>query len=125
MRPTHALAFTAMLISVWTGVAAAQAPPAATPPRPPRVQPPARITEFRAQPETIRPGQAATLIWATENPNGVEIDPEPGRVTPRGSRPVRSRVVGGRFVECALVFLPWLDRGRARPHDDLAHAPAH
>jgi hypothetical protein len=69
-------------------LAIAQAPPPAAPPRPPRVQPPARITEFRAQPATIRPGQSATLIWATENPNGVEIDPEPGRVTPRGSRPV-------------------------------------
>ena len=69
-------------------LAIAQAPPPAAPPRPPRVQPPARITEFRAQPVTIQPGQSATLIWATENPNGVEIDPEPGRVTPRGSHPV-------------------------------------
>ncbi len=84
MRLTQTLALTAISI----GLAAAQAPPAARAPRPPRVQPPARITEFRAQPATIQPGQAATLIWATENPNGVEIDPEPGRVTPRGSRPV-------------------------------------
>jgi hypothetical protein len=84
MRLMHTFVFT----GIWIGLAAAQAPPAATPPRPPRVQPPARITEFRAQPETVRPGQAATLIWATENPNGVEIHPEPGRVTPRGSHPV-------------------------------------
>jgi hypothetical protein len=26
------------------------------------------------------------LVWETENPAGVTIDPEPGRVTPRGSR---------------------------------------
>jgi hypothetical protein len=85
------LALTAILI----GLAAAQAPPEAAPPKPAssgaiqrRTPPPARITEFRAQPASIQPGQAATLVWATENPNGVQIDPEPGRVTPRGSRPV-------------------------------------
>ncbi len=84
MRFTQTLALTATLI----GLATAQAPPAAAPRRPPRVQPPARITEFRAQPASIQPGQTATLIWATEDPNGVQIDPEPGRVTPRGSRRV-------------------------------------
>jgi len=67
---------------------AAQTPPPAAPPKPQRVQPPARITEFHTQPETIQPGQSATLIWATENPNAVSISPEVGKVTPRGSRPV-------------------------------------
>jgi hypothetical protein len=90
MRFAQTLALTATLISF----AAAQAPPA-EPPKPAssgaiqqRTPPPARITEFRAQPASIQPGQAATLVWATENPSGVQIDPEPGRVTPRGSRPV-------------------------------------
>ncbi len=81
------------LLSV--SLAVAQAPPEAAPPKPAssgaiqqRTPPPARITEFRAQPASIQAGQSATLVWATENPNGVQIDPEPGRVTPRGSRPV-------------------------------------
>jgi hypothetical protein len=82
-----------ILTVVLMGVAGAQAPapagqPAAAPPKPQRVQPPARINEFRAQPATIQPGQTSTLIWATENPNGITISPDVGRVTPRGSRQV-------------------------------------
>src|SRR5512132_3810548 len=75
-------------MSIWMSIsfAAAQAPPAAAPPKPQRVQPPARISDFRAQPATVQPGQSATLIWATENPNAITISPEVGRVTPRGSR---------------------------------------
>ncbi len=64
---------------------AAQTPPTAAPAKPVRVAPPARITDFKAQPAAIKPGESTTLIWATENPNGVTIDPAPGRVTPRGS----------------------------------------
>jgi hypothetical protein len=78
------------LISV--SLAVAQGPPA-NPPKPAssgaiqqRTPPPARITEFRAQPASIQPGQSATLVWATENPSGVTISPEPGRVTSRGTR---------------------------------------
>jgi hypothetical protein len=80
------------LISISLAVAQAP-PPAAEPPKPApsaaiqqRTPPPARITDFRAQPESIQPGQSATLVWATENPNSVTINPEPGRVTPRGTR---------------------------------------
>ncbi|MBI2150217.1 MAG: hypothetical protein HYU27_06385 [Acidobacteria bacterium] len=47
---------------------------------------PARIVNFSAEPASIRPGQSFTLIWHAENPSGVTIDPEPGRVMPRGSR---------------------------------------
>jgi hypothetical protein len=47
---------------------------------------PARIISFTAEPATIRAGQSFMLVWQTENPSGVTIDPEPGRVTPRGSR---------------------------------------
>ena len=46
----------------------------------------ARIVSFTAEPASIRPGQSVTLVWQTENPSSVTIDPEPGRVTPRGSR---------------------------------------
>jgi hypothetical protein len=40
---------------------------------------------FAAEPASIKPGEAAILTWATENPNGVTIDPALGRVTPRGT----------------------------------------
>src|SRR5262245_47422296 len=49
----------------------------------------ARIVSFAAQPPSIKPGESVTLVWQTENPTGVTIDPEPGRVTPRGSRQVK------------------------------------
>jgi len=55
---------------------------------PARVVPPARIVSFTAQPASIQPGQPVTLIWATENPNAVTIEPGVGRVTARGSRQV-------------------------------------
>jgi hypothetical protein len=77
-------------VAFWqTGLA--QQPPAAegpstTPQR--RAAPPARITSFKAEPETIQPGQTATLVWAVENPQGTTIDPDIGVVTPRGSRRV-------------------------------------
>ncbi len=68
-------------LPLWLG---AQAPP----PRPARVAPPARIVTFTAKPESIRPGQPVLLIWATENPSGVTIEPGVGRVAARGSRQV-------------------------------------
>src|SRR5215831_13296041 len=49
----------------------------------------ARIISFTAQPASIKPGQTFMLVWQTENPAGVTIDPEPGRVTPRGSRQLK------------------------------------
>src|SRR5258706_2816515 len=55
---------------------------------PARVVPPARIVSFTAQPASIQPGQPVTLIWATENPTAVTIEPGVGRVTARGSRQV-------------------------------------
>jgi hypothetical protein len=50
---------------------------------------PARILDFKATPASLQPGQAATLVWATENPNSVSIDPELGDVTARGSKQVK------------------------------------
>lgn len=45
---------------------------------------PARIMDFKAEPESIKPGQSVTLTWATENPTGVALEPDAGRVTARG-----------------------------------------
>src|SRR5262245_61899826 len=50
---------------------------------------PARIVNFTAAPMSIKPGQSVNLSWLTENPTGVTIDPEPGRVMPRGSRQLK------------------------------------
>src|SRR6185295_13658231 len=47
-----------------------------------------RIVTFEARPSSIRPGESVLLVWSTENPAGVTIDPELGPVTPRGSRQV-------------------------------------
>jgi hypothetical protein len=49
---------------------------------------PARIAKFTAQPESIKPGQSVMLLWATENPVSVSIDPDLGKVRPRGNRTV-------------------------------------
>jgi len=74
------------------GSALAQAPPAPAPPTggSPAYQRagqlPARIMDFKAEPASIQPGQAVTLSWSTENPTGTTIDPDLGRVTPRGVR---------------------------------------
>lgn len=48
----------------------------------------ARIVLFEARPATVRPGQPVLLVWQTENPSGVSIEPEVGAVTPRGSKQV-------------------------------------
>lgn len=83
-------------VALAAGVAMAQAPAAA--PQPGVVsagtgnpyqragQLPARIMDFKAEPASIQPGQKVTLTWSTENPSGVTIDPDLGRVTPRGVR---------------------------------------
>jgi plastocyanin len=47
---------------------------------------PARIVDFKADKMSIRPGQTIQLIWSTENPSSVKIEPGVGRVTPRGSK---------------------------------------
>jgi hypothetical protein len=70
-------------------IAAGQTPaPPVAPAKPARVAPPARIISFMAQPSSIQAGQPVTLVWATENPSGLSIDPDIGRVTARGSRQV-------------------------------------
>src|SRR6476620_11857187 len=50
---------------------------------------PARIIDFKVEPATVRAGQPITLIWATENQNGITIEPEIGNVfQARGSRQI-------------------------------------
>jgi hypothetical protein len=50
--------------------------------------PPARILTFEARPASVKPGQPVLLVWQTENPAGVAIEPGIGAVTARGSRQV-------------------------------------
>jgi hypothetical protein len=51
---------------------------------------PARIMDFKVEPATVRAGQTVTLIWATENQNGITIEPEIGSVfQARGSRQIK------------------------------------
>jgi hypothetical protein len=57
-------------------------------PRPARVAPPPRIVSFTAKPESVTAGQPVLLIWATENPNRVTIDPDVGGVSARGDKQV-------------------------------------
>ena len=47
-----------------------------------------RIVLFEARPATVGPGQPVLLVWQTENPSGVSIEPEVGAVTARGSKQV-------------------------------------
>jgi hypothetical protein len=47
-----------------------------------------RILSFEAQPSSTRPGEPVLLVWRTENPSGVTIEPAIGAVVPRGSRQV-------------------------------------
>ena len=53
-----------------------------------RTAPPARIVSFTANPESVQSGHAVVLVWATENPSGVTLDPDLGRVAARGSKQV-------------------------------------
>lgn len=89
------LGFCVVFAPVWaqsssTSQNSGGAPPAAQTPaqRPARAVPEARIVSFTAKPESVQSGHPVLLIWATENPNGVNIDPEVGRVPTRGSKQV-------------------------------------
>ena len=53
-----------------------------------RFVPPARIVSFTAKPDSVQVGQPVELIWATENPSRVTIDPDVGRVSARGAKQV-------------------------------------
>lgn len=47
-----------------------------------------RIVSFEARPATVRAGQPVLLVWHTENPSAVTIEPGLGPVVARGSRQV-------------------------------------
>jgi hypothetical protein len=106
MKATASLASIAILAALVGAVVWAQAPaqnPSGPAPRAPGAKSAgfegsaygkardleARIVNFAAQPASIQPGQAVTLVWQVENPTGVTIDPEPGTVRPRGSRQLK------------------------------------
>src|SRR3989304_5642135 len=83
--------------TVWAQGPPQQAPPGApaapapaTPSQRAAREIPARLLDFEAEPASIRPGQTGTRLWHTENPLGVTIDPDPGRVMPRGSRQLKA-----------------------------------
>jgi uncharacterized protein YndB with AHSA1/START domain len=48
----------------------------------------ARIMRFEARPASIKPGESVVLVWATENPAGVTIEPDIGTVAARGQKQV-------------------------------------
>src|SRR5262245_5754821 len=48
-----------------------------------------RIVTFEAKPATVKAGQPVLLVWQTENPRGIAIEPGIGAVTPRGSKQIR------------------------------------
>src|SRR5215467_13458666 len=54
-----------------------------------RPQPAPRVVSFEAQPASIKPGETTELVWSTENPAGLTIDPDIGAVTPRGSKQLK------------------------------------
>jgi hypothetical protein len=47
-----------------------------------------RIVNFEARPSSIRPGESVVLVWSTENPSGITIEPAIGPVAARGTRQV-------------------------------------
>ena len=47
--------------------------------------PPPRIVSFEARPASVKPGESVLLVWHVENPTAASIEPEIGRVLPRGS----------------------------------------
>ena len=83
-----------LFIAFWAGRAGAQAPQpgvvsaGAGNPYQRAGQLAARIMDFKAEPASIQPGQKTTLTWSTENPSGISIDPDLGRVAPRGVQQV-------------------------------------
>ena len=47
-----------------------------------------RIITFEARPSAAKAGEPVLLVWQTENPSGVAIEPGVGAVMPRGSRQI-------------------------------------
>ena len=91
MRRVPALMFVLVMYSAsLSGAQQAQQPQqgargggrGAAPPEP-------RIVTFEARPSSIRPGESVVLVWSTENPSGITLEPEVGPVPARGTRQVK------------------------------------
>src|SRR5580692_1529572 len=78
-----------LLMSSTIWAQAPQAPQAGRGGRGGQPAPEARIVSFEARPSSIRPGESVLLIWSTENPSGITIDPEIGPVAARGTKQVK------------------------------------
>jgi len=51
-----------------------------------------RIVNFEARPSSIKPGEAVVLVWSTENPSGITIEPAIGPVAARGTKQITPTV---------------------------------
>src|SRR5262249_49499430 len=82
-------AFAAMLILTIavTGFTQAPAPQAGRGGRGGGPEP--RIVTFEARPSSVRPGESVVLVWSTENPSGITIDPDIGVVAARGTKQIK------------------------------------
>jgi hypothetical protein len=95
------LAVTSAMLWTWCAAyAQAPAPPAAgqgTQAAPQRgagtrgrgAAPEPRVVTFEARPNSIKPGESVVLVWSTENPAGLTIEPGIGSATPRGSKQLK------------------------------------
>jgi hypothetical protein len=93
---------------------------------------PVRIVSFTAEPNTIQRGQAVTLTWATENPGTITIEPNIGRVTPRGTRTISPAAttmytltatgVGGPVTRSLTVTIPGTVAAAAPAADPTSNA---
>jgi hypothetical protein len=54
-----------------------------------RPAPEPRVISFEARPASIKPGESTVLVWQTENPAGLTIEPGIGAATPRGSKQLK------------------------------------
>ena len=75
-------------VAIFLGFAGCKKHVAATAPAPapaPAAQPTVTIN---ASPDSISPGQTATLSWSSTNATDLTIDPGVGKVSPQGSTPV-------------------------------------
>lgn len=88
VRAAATAVFTACVLAAQTPPPRPAAPAGGAPSYQRAGQLPARLMDFKADHESIQPGQSITLTWAAENPSSVSIDPDIGRVTPRGVRQV-------------------------------------
>ena len=80
-----------------------------------RPQPAPRVVSFEAKPASIKPGETTQLVWSTENPTGLTIEPVSVAVTPRGSRQIKPAATTTLYVEHAGT----------EQHSDHQHGDGH